>query len=124
MNWFLFFGALNGFLSVAFGAFGAHVLEGRIDPKYIDTWQTGVTYQMLHAGALLAIGLLASKFPGSQLLSWSGWMMLIGIILFSGSLFVLSLTGISKLGAITPFGGVAFLIGWLLLMIVSVKFFS
>ncbi|WAA12221.1 DUF423 domain-containing protein [Fervidibacillus halotolerans] len=123
MNVFLFFGALNGFLSVALGAFGAHVLEGRIDPKYIDTWQTGVTYQMLHAGALLAIGLLIDKFPGNGLLTWSGWMMFIGIILFSGSLFVLSLTGISKLGAITPFGGVSFLIGWFLLMIVSVKLF-
>ncbi|MCU9613351.1 DUF423 domain-containing protein [Caldibacillus lycopersici] len=123
MNIFLFLGALYGFLSVAFGAFGAHILEGRIDAKYIETWQTGVTYQMLHAGALLVIGILMNKFPGSSLLNWSGWLMFVGVILFSGSLFVLSTTGIKVLGAITPIGGVCFLVAWLLLMIGSVKLF-
>lgn len=123
MNIFLFLGALNGFLSVALGAFGAHILEGRIDTHYLQTWQTGITYQMLHAGALLAIGILVHKFPASSLLTWSGWLMVIGVILFSGSLYVLSLTGIKVLGAITPFGGVSFLIAWLLLMIAAVKLF-
>ncbi|WP_062351405.1 DUF423 domain-containing protein [Bacillus kwashiorkori] len=123
MNIFLFLGALNGFLSVAFGAFGAHMLEGRIEAKYLDTWQTGVTYEMLHAVGLLVIGLLMAKFPGNALLTWSGWFMLIGIILFTGSLFVLSLTGIRVFGAITPIGGVSFLIAWALLMIAAVKLF-
>ncbi|KIO63311.1 hypothetical protein B4064_2403 [Caldibacillus thermoamylovorans] len=122
MNIFLFLGALNGFLSVALGAFGAHVLEGKIEPKYLETWQTGVTYQMFHAGALLVVGILSNKISAS-LLSWSGWLFFIGIILFSGSLFLLSLTGIRVLGAITPFGGVSFLIAWVLLMIVSTKYF-
>lgn len=122
MNIFLFLGALNGFLSVALGAFGAHVLEGKIEPKYLETWQTGVTYQMFHAGALLVVGILSNKISAS-LLSWSGWLFFIGIILFSGSLFLLSLTGIRVLGAITPFGGVSFLIAWVLLMIVATKYF-
>lgn len=123
MNLFLFLGALNGFLSVAFGAFGAHILEGRIDSKYIDTWGTAVQYQMLHAVALLVIGLLVSKFPDAALLNGAGWLFFAGIIIFSGSLYVLSLSGISVLGAITPIGGVAFLAGWVLLMIAAVKLF-
>jgi len=123
MNTFLLVGAINAFLAVAFGAFGAHMLEGRLDEKYINTWQTGVTYQMFHAIGLLVIGVLSGNLPASSLLSWSGWMMIIGIILFSGSLYILSLTQIKILGAITPLGGVSFLIAWVLLMIVAVKAF-
>lgn len=123
MNVFLFLGALNGFLSVALGAFGAHVLEGRISDHYISTWQTGVQYEMFHAAALLVVGILISKFPSSSLLSWSGWLFLIGIILFSGSLYVLSVTGIKVFGAITPIGGVSFLVAWMLLMVAASKLF-
>ena len=112
MNKFLFLGALNGLLSVALGAFGAHVLRGNVDDYSMSIWQTAVQYEMLHAVAMVAVGILAVKFPSSSLLNWSGWLFFIGVILFSGSLFVLSLTGISPLGMITPFGGVSFVAGW------------
>jgi uncharacterized membrane protein YgdD (TMEM256/DUF423 family) len=123
MNTFLLIGAINAFLAVAFGAFGAHILEGKLPEKYMGTWQTGVTYQMFHAVGLLVIGVLSGNIPVNQLLSWSGWLMLTGIILFSGSLYILSLTQIRILGAITPFGGISFLIAWVLLSIVAVKSF-
>ncbi|PLR79003.1 DUF423 domain-containing protein [Bacillus sp. V3-13] len=121
MKLFIIIGAINAFLSVALGAFGAHGLEGRIEPKYLETWQTGVTYQMFHATGLLIVAILLGKVPASSLLTWSGWLMLIGIILFSGSLYVLSVTRIGMLGAITPFGGLSFLAAWLLLMIFAIK---
>ncbi len=121
MKVFIILGALNAFLSVALGAFGAHGLEKMVEPKYLETWNTGVQYQMFHAGGLLIIGVLLSKLPGNALLSWSGWFMLIGIIIFSGSLYVLVLTKIGVLGAITPIGGVSFLVAWVLLIIAAVK---
>lgn len=124
MNWFLFLGALNGALSVALGAFGAHVLEGRIDANLLDTWQTAVRYEMLHAAGLLVLGLLTIKWQESKLLHWSGWMMFAGIILFSGSLYILCLTGFGGLGAITPIGGFLFIGSWILIMIASKKLFS
>jgi uncharacterized membrane protein YgdD (TMEM256/DUF423 family) len=122
MKLFILIGAINAFLAVALGAFGAHGLEGKVEPKYLETWKTGVTYQMFHATGLLIIGVLLGKLPASGLLSWSGWLMLIGIVLFSGSLYVLSVTKISVLGAITPLGGVSFLAAWVLLMIAAVKY--
>jgi uncharacterized membrane protein YgdD (TMEM256/DUF423 family) len=122
MKLFIILGAINAFLSVALGAFGAHGLEGKIEPKYLETWKTGVTYQMFHALGLLVIGILLGKVPASSLLSSSGWLMFIGIVLFSGSLYVLSVTRISVLGAITPFGGVSFLAAWVLLVIAAVKY--
>ncbi|MDX8361016.1 MULTISPECIES: DUF423 domain-containing protein [Bacillaceae] len=115
MKILLMIGAINGFLAVALGAFGAHGLEGKIPAKYIETWKTGVTYQMFHTTAIMIIALIAGKFPNTPSLTWAGWFMLIGIILFSGSLYVLSVTQVKVLGAITPLGGVAFLIGWVLL---------
>lgn len=121
MKLFLFLAALNGFLAVALGAFGAHGLEGKIPDKYLNIWKTGVTYQMFHAGGLLAVALLIGKTSIITSLSWSGWLFVIGIVLFSGSLYVLSLTQIGVLGAITPLGGVAFLAGWVLLMIHALK---
>ncbi|KWZ79413.1 hypothetical protein HMPREF3213_02759 [Heyndrickxia coagulans] len=121
MNIFVFFGALNACISVALGAFGAHGLKGIMDQKYLDIWETGVRYEMYHALGLIAIGILSGTLKSSALLSWSGWLMLIGIVLFSGSLYVLSLTKISVLGAITPIGGVAFLASWILLGIAAVK---
>ncbi|WP_141430931.1 DUF423 domain-containing protein [Bacillus sp. 03113] len=121
MKTFIIIGAINAFLSVALGAFGAHGLEGKLEQKYIDIWKTGVTYQMFHATGLLIIGVLLGKLPASSLLTWSGWLMLIGIILFSGSLYVLSLTKIGILGAITPLGGLSFLAAWILLIIAAMK---
>ena len=121
MKLFIILGALNGFIAVALGAFGAHGLEGKIPDKYLETWQTAVQYQMFHAVGLLVIGLLAGKIS-SPLINWSGWLMLIGIILFSGSLFVLSVTQIKVLGAITPLGGVSFLVAWILMIIAAYKY--
>ncbi|USK80351.1 DUF423 domain-containing protein [Peribacillus frigoritolerans] len=121
MKLFIILGALNGFIAVALGAFGAHGLEGKIPDKYLETWQTAVQYQMFHAVGLLVLGLLAGKID-SPLINWSGWLMLIGIILFSGSLFVLSVTQIKVLGAITPLGGVSFLVAWILMIIAAYKY--
>ncbi len=122
MKIFVIIGALFAALSVAFGAFGAHMLERILEPKYLETWGTGVTYQMLHAVGIILVGLLMGKLPGNALLSWSGWLMLIGILLFSGSLYVLSITKISMLGAITPLGGVSFIIAWVLMIVAAVKY--
>lgn len=121
MKLFIILGALNGFIAVALGAFGAHGLEGKIPDKYLETWQTAVQYQMFHAVGLLVLGLIAGKID-SPLINWSGWLMLIGIILFSGSLFVLSVTQIKVLGAITPLGGVSFLVAWVLMIIAAYKY--
>ncbi|MBS4200754.1 DUF423 domain-containing protein [Bacillus sp. FJAT-49732] len=121
MKVFIIIGAINAFLAVALGAFGAHGLEGKLEPKYLEVWKTGVTYQMFHALGLIAIGIIGRNIPVSSLLSWSGWTMLIGIILFSGSLYILSTSGIKILGAITPLGGIAFLISWVLLIVFAVK---
>lgn len=117
MKVFIIIGAINALLSVALGAFGAHGLEGKITNKYLEIWKTGVTYQMFHSTGLILIGLLLGKFPESSLLNWAGWLMLIGIILFAGSLYILAVTQIKVLGAITPLGGVAFIAAWLLVII-------
>ena len=123
MKFFLIAGAVNALLSVAFGAFGAHLLEGRVADKYLDTWQTAVQYQMFHAVGLLVIAILMSSSLLGPLgsLNWAGYLMLAGIVIFSGSLYVLSLTGISILGAITPIGGVAFIAAWVMVIITAVK---
>lgn len=122
MKLFVILGAVLAGLSVALGAFGAHILEGKLEPKYLDTWGKAVTYQMLHAVGLLIVGILLGKFHTSSLLSWSGWLMFIGVVLFSGSLYVLSITKISMLGAITPLGGVSFIVAWALIVIAAVKY--
>ena len=117
MKLFLTAAAIFGFLGVAFGAFGAHALKDKLDPHYLEVFKTGVQYQMYHAFALIAVALLM-KFSAQQsnnLLVYSGWAFLIGIIIFSGSLYILSVSGIKIFGAITPIGGLSFLIGWALL---------
>lgn len=121
MKLFILLGAINAFLAVALGAFGAHGLEGKISEKYLKTWNTGVTYQMFHATGLFIVGILLAKAPNAGLLNTAGWLMFIGIIVFSGSLYVLSTTGIKVLGAITPIGGLAFLAAWLLVGIVAIR---
>ena len=116
---FLTVGALSGLLGVALGAFGAHSLRDRLSTDMLAVFQTGVTYQMYHALALLAVGVVLGRFSidGSAWLNASGWLFVAGTVLFSGSLYALSLLGVSWLGAITPLGGVAFLAGWLALAI-------
>jgi uncharacterized membrane protein YgdD (TMEM256/DUF423 family) len=104
-------GAFSGGLAVALGAFAAHALKARLDPQALATFEIGARYQMYHALALLAVGLLAEHRPGRPL-AWSGALFLAGTLLFSGSLYALALSGVGWLGAITPFGGAAFLAGW------------
>jgi len=107
-------GALNMLIAVAAGAFGAHGLKAVLSVEMMAVWQTAVHYQMVHALGLLALGILQQQW-GAALLSRAAYAMLFGIALFSGSLYALALTGVRALGAITPFGGVAFLLGWGLL---------
>jgi len=114
MKWF-FLGSLSAFLSVAFGAFGAHALKEKISPHFLEIFQTGVHYQMFHSLALLFLGLFTIQ--KNIHLNASGWFFFCGIILFSGSLYILSLTGIRSFGMITPFGGVCFLLGWMILIV-------
>ena len=116
---FITIGALSGFMAVALGAFGAHSLRDRLTPDMLQVFQTGVTYQMYHALALVGVGILLGRFSvdGSPWLTAGGWLFLAGSILFSGSLYALSVTNTTWLGAITPLGGVAFLLGWLALAI-------
>jgi len=116
---FVTLGALSGFLAVAAGAFGAHALRDRLSPDMLSVFQTGASYEMYHALALLAVGLLLGRFSvgGSTWLTASGWLFVSGTLLFSGSLYALALSGLSWLGAITPLGGVAFLLGWLTLAV-------
>ncbi|WMJ19970.1 DUF423 domain-containing protein [Geobacillus kaustophilus] len=121
MKTFILLGALNAFLAVALGAFGAHGLEGKIPDRYLEIWKTAVQYQMFHALGLLVVGLLAGKAPNVGLIGAAGWVMLAGIVLFSGSLYVLSVTQVKPLGAITPFGGVAFLIAWVMIGYAALK---
>ncbi|RTZ58690.1 MAG: DUF423 domain-containing protein [Gammaproteobacteria bacterium] len=113
----LTFGTLFAFLAVALGAFGAHGLKTMLTPQALAVWHTAVQYQMFHALALLIIGLLARFLSDARMLVWAVRSMIIGVVLFSGSLYVLALTGIGKLGMITPFGGIAFLLGWLFLLV-------
>jgi uncharacterized membrane protein YgdD (TMEM256/DUF423 family) len=102
---------VNGFLSVAAGAFAAHALKRVLTPDMLDVFQTGAKYQMYHALALVLLGLFLQARP-SGLGDVAGYAFTTGIVLFSGSLYALSLSGVRLLGAITPFGGVAFLTGW------------
>lgn len=120
MKAFLVIGAINGFIAVALGAFGAHGLEGKISESAIKTWEKAVNYQMFHTVTLLIAGVTLLKVQSSALI-WAGWMFIIGIILFSGSLYIYSTTGVRSLAMITPFGGVFFLIGWVLLGYAMVK---
>ena len=115
MERFFFVAAsLFGFLAVVLGAFGAHGLKAYMDANLLVTFETGVRYQMYHTFALLVVALAYAKWPGKGLIA-SGWLFITGIILFSGSLYVLSLSGMRSFGMITPLGGIAFLAGWLCL---------
>ncbi|TVP87228.1 MAG: DUF423 domain-containing protein [Alkalicoccus sp.] len=120
MKLFLILGGTMSFLFVAIGAFGAHALAERLEANgYTATFETGVQYHMIHALALVAVAILTQHLSSSGLLHGAGWAFFTGIIIFSGSLYALSLTGIRVLGAVTPIGGVAFLIGWVLIIIAA-----
>ena len=118
---FLFLGGVGMLLAVALGAFGAHALKKTLAPDLMAVYQTAVNYHVYHALGLLAVGLLALHLPESALLRWAGILLAVGVLLFSGSLYALSLSGIRWLGAITPFGGIAFMIAWLLLAVAVIR---
>src|SRR6266567_4931019 len=116
---FVFVAAVAGFVGVALGAFGAHGLRGRLSPDMLAVFETGVRYHMYHALAVVLIALIMGRMDG-WLIHAAGWAFTIGILLFSGSLYALALTGVTTLGAITPLGGVAFLIGWACLIVAGI----
>ncbi|MGN6439565.1 MAG: DUF423 domain-containing protein [Agriterribacter sp.] len=123
---FIQYAALLGALSVALGAFGAHALKKFVDPESVATFETGVRYQFYHTFALLAVGFLYRRMPG-KLMEWAGIFFISGIALFSGSLYLLTYlnatenVGLKGIGAITPLGGVCFIVGWVCLFIQALK---
>lgn len=118
---FLTLASLSGMLAVMLGAFGAHGLKSRLSEQSLSVFETAVQYHFYHSLALLAVGLIAISQPQIALLKSSGWLFVIGIVVFSGSLYLLSMTGIRWLGAITPLGGLAFIGGWACLAAASWK---
>lgn len=116
-KFFLTAGAVAMTLAVTLGAFGAHGLKSRLTDEMLRIFETGVQYHFYHAIGLLIVGLLAHYLPDSALLEWSGWLMIFGIFIFSGSLYLLSISGIRWLGAITPIGGLCFIASWILLAV-------
>ena len=113
-------GGIYGFIGVALGAFGAHALKTRLSPELLAVWKTGVEYQLIHALALVLVGLIAAQKP-SVAITGAGICFALGVVVFSGSLYVLSLSGLRWLGAITPLGGLLFLAGWALLVRAALK---
>ncbi len=111
---FFIVGSLSAFVGVALGAFAAHGLKSRLAPDLLATFEVGVRYQLFHALALLAVAWAQTRWPGAVLTA-GGWLFVAGTLLFSGSLYVLCLSGARWLGAVTPVGGLAFLAGWLCL---------
>jgi uncharacterized membrane protein YgdD (TMEM256/DUF423 family) len=107
-------GALSAGLAVALGAFAAHGLRSRISAEALATFETGARYHLYHGLALLAVAWAVTRWPGAWT-SVAGWLFVAGTILFSGSLYLLAVTGVRALGAVTPFGGLAFILGWLAL---------
>jgi uncharacterized membrane protein YgdD (TMEM256/DUF423 family) len=111
---FVLIGAVLGGLGVGLGAFGAHALKTRVAPELLRVWDVGTHYQMIHALALLGVAWLVSRWPESAAAT-AGWLFVAGTVLFSGSLYALALTGVKKLGMITPVGGLALVAGWFVL---------
>ncbi len=109
---FAVLGAISALISVAAGAFGAHALRTRLAPDLLAVFETGARYEMYHALGLLAVAWASTRWPGAAS-SLAGWLFVAGTVLFSGSLYALALTGVRVLGAVTPFGGAAFLAGWI-----------
>ncbi|PKM29589.1 MAG: DUF423 domain-containing protein [Gammaproteobacteria bacterium HGW-Gammaproteobacteria-11] len=109
---FLLLAAFGGFTGVGLGAFAAHALRGQLPQNLLAAFQTGVQYQFWHSFALIATALLLLRWPQSRLISSAGWLFALGILLFSGSLYLMAISGIGQLGIITPFGGVSLLLAW------------
>ena len=118
---FLILGAANAALAVLLGAFGAHSLKTHLAADMMAVYQTGLQYHLFHSLGLIAVGLTALHLSDSKWLRWSGWLMLAGIVIFSGSLYVLSTTGWKWFGAVTPLGGIAFIAAWVLFVVAVMK---
>lgn len=118
---FLFTGSIAMALAVILGAFGAHALKDKLAEDLFEIFQTGVTYHFYHAIGILIVGVSAWFLPDTWYLRWSGWLMIGGIVIFSGSLYLLSLSGMRWLGAVTPIGGLCFIAAWVLLSIAVLK---
>lgn len=129
---FIIFGALSAAISVAAGAFGAHALRARVEPRLLDVFETAARYQMYHALALIAVALVLARNgggttavlgsrTGDDLMVASGWCFVAGTLLFSGSLYAMTFSGVRALGAITPLGGVAFIAGWVCLAVAAMR---
>lgn len=118
---FLSIGSVAMALAVILGAFGAHMLKNELTDDLFEIFQTGVTYHFYHAIGILLIGALACYLPDTSYLRWSGWLMAAGIILFSGSLYILAIGDLRWMGAITPLGGLCFIAAWLLLLTAVLK---
>jgi uncharacterized membrane protein YgdD (TMEM256/DUF423 family) len=119
MNKYTKIGAFTAMLAVILGAFGAHLLKDRLSVDTLDVYNTGVQYQMYHAIGILIIAVLIERLPSQKLAIWAARLLLIGIVLFSGSLYALALSGVKVLGAITPLGGIAFIAGWICLALAA-----
>jgi uncharacterized membrane protein YgdD (TMEM256/DUF423 family) len=117
---FLLIGAVLGFLGVALGAFAAHGLKNRLSPEMLEVFDTGVRYHMYHTFAILIVAGAIGHIGNARLLAMAGWFFFAGILLFSGSLYALALSGVGIFGAVTPIGGVLFLIGWASLALFAV----
>ncbi len=117
---FLIIGALSAAIGVAAGAFGAHALRDTVEPRLLEVFETAARYQMYHALALVAVGLVGSRWP-TNLLAAAGWLFVVGTLVFSGSLYAMTFTGVRALGAVTPIGGVCFIAGWLCLAVAAAK---
>jgi uncharacterized membrane protein YgdD (TMEM256/DUF423 family) len=117
---FLALGAISAFVSVGAGAFGSHALKDRLSPDLLSVFEVGVRYEMYHAIGLVAVAWAAARWPGG-VAATAGWLFVAGTVLFSGSLYALALSGVRALGAVTPFGGAAFLAGWALLAWAALK---
>ena len=118
---FFILGGINAALVVLLGAFGAHTLKVRLSAEMLAVYQTGVHYHLFHALGLLVVGLVATQIADSTYLKWSGWLMLAGVVLLSGSLYVLSVSGLRWLGMVTPLGRTAFILAWALFVMAVLK---
>ncbi len=120
-KFYLLLGSINALLVVLIGAFGAHGLKARLTVENMAIFQTGVQYHFYHAVGLILVGLIATQLSSPPYLRWSAWLMVMGIILFSGSLYALAFDGPRFFGPVTPFGGLSFMIGWFTLAVVVAK---
>ena len=118
---FVALGAFLGALGVGLGAFGAHGLKTVLSPDMLATFETGVRYHLIHALAILAVGVLIRVWPEARLLPAAGWLLAAGVLLFSGSLYLLAVSGVRWLGAVTPIGGVALIAGWALIALAALR---